>query len=52
MGAQTLAAIAQQQLVANAFGEPMRAINNVVSVTKASPFLTATVPPSPKIGIL
>uniref|UniRef100_A0A915KI44 Uncharacterized protein n=1 Tax=Romanomermis culicivorax TaxID=13658 RepID=A0A915KI44_ROMCU len=51
-GAQTLAAIAQQQPVANAFGEPLRAINDVVSITEASPFPTATVSRSPKIGVL
>uniref|UniRef100_A0A915I7L8 Uncharacterized protein n=1 Tax=Romanomermis culicivorax TaxID=13658 RepID=A0A915I7L8_ROMCU len=51
-GAQTLAAIAQQQPVAKAFGEPLCAVNHDVRVIKASPFPTATVPRSPKIGIL
>uniref|UniRef100_A0A915HNP3 Uncharacterized protein n=1 Tax=Romanomermis culicivorax TaxID=13658 RepID=A0A915HNP3_ROMCU len=52
MGAQTLAAIAQQQPVANPFGELLRAISNNVSVTKVSPFPTTTVRRSPKIGVL
>uniref|UniRef100_A0A915IH02 Uncharacterized protein n=1 Tax=Romanomermis culicivorax TaxID=13658 RepID=A0A915IH02_ROMCU len=51
-GAQTLAPIAQQQLVANAFGETLRAINDNVSIIEASPFPTATAPQSPKIGVL
>uniref|UniRef100_A0A915IFS7 Uncharacterized protein n=1 Tax=Romanomermis culicivorax TaxID=13658 RepID=A0A915IFS7_ROMCU len=51
-GAQTLAAIAQQQLVANPFGEPLRAVSNGVSITEASPFPAATTPRSPKIGVL
>uniref|UniRef100_A0A915IHE2 Uncharacterized protein n=1 Tax=Romanomermis culicivorax TaxID=13658 RepID=A0A915IHE2_ROMCU len=60
-GAQTLAAIAQQQSVAatkpsppvaNTFGETLRAINDDVRVIKASPFPTATAPQSPTIGIL
>uniref|UniRef100_A0A915L3F3 Uncharacterized protein n=1 Tax=Romanomermis culicivorax TaxID=13658 RepID=A0A915L3F3_ROMCU len=50
--AQTLAAIAQQQPVPKAFGEPLCAINIVVSITEASPFPTATVPRFPKIGFL
>uniref|UniRef100_A0A915HPP9 Uncharacterized protein n=1 Tax=Romanomermis culicivorax TaxID=13658 RepID=A0A915HPP9_ROMCU len=57
-GAQTLAAIAQQQPVAavklpptvpNAFRETLRAINDDVSIIKASPFPTATALRSPKI---
>uniref|UniRef100_A0A915IG23 Uncharacterized protein n=1 Tax=Romanomermis culicivorax TaxID=13658 RepID=A0A915IG23_ROMCU len=61
MGAQTLAAIAQQQpvattklppTVANIFRETLRAINNNVSIIEASPFPTATASGSPKIGVL
>uniref|UniRef100_A0A915HPA6 Uncharacterized protein n=1 Tax=Romanomermis culicivorax TaxID=13658 RepID=A0A915HPA6_ROMCU len=51
-GAQTLAVIAQQQPVANAFGEMLRAIKDDVSIIKASPFPRATAPQSPKIGVL
>uniref|UniRef100_A0A915JKD3 Uncharacterized protein n=1 Tax=Romanomermis culicivorax TaxID=13658 RepID=A0A915JKD3_ROMCU len=60
-GAQTLVAIAQQQPVAalkppppvaNTFGETLRTINNNVSDIEASPFLMATAPWSPKIGVL
>uniref|UniRef100_A0A915KYV2 Uncharacterized protein n=1 Tax=Romanomermis culicivorax TaxID=13658 RepID=A0A915KYV2_ROMCU len=60
-GAQTLAAIAQQQPVAvaksptkvtNAFGETLRALNDYVSIIEASPFPTATAPQTPKIGVL
>uniref|UniRef100_A0A915JKC7 Uncharacterized protein n=1 Tax=Romanomermis culicivorax TaxID=13658 RepID=A0A915JKC7_ROMCU len=50
-GAQTLVAIAQQQPVANAFGELLHAVNDKVSVIEASPFPMATLPRSPKIGI-
>uniref|UniRef100_A0A915JAW3 Uncharacterized protein n=1 Tax=Romanomermis culicivorax TaxID=13658 RepID=A0A915JAW3_ROMCU len=50
-GAQTLTAIAQQQPVTNAFGEPLPAVNNTVNVTEESPFPTATIPPSSKIGV-
>uniref|UniRef100_A0A915HKQ8 Uncharacterized protein n=1 Tax=Romanomermis culicivorax TaxID=13658 RepID=A0A915HKQ8_ROMCU len=49
---QRLAVIAQQQPLANAFGEPLRAVNNAVNVTEVSPFPTATVPRSPKMGVL
>uniref|UniRef100_A0A915IU38 Uncharacterized protein n=1 Tax=Romanomermis culicivorax TaxID=13658 RepID=A0A915IU38_ROMCU len=51
-GAQTLAGIAQQQLVANAFGETLRTINDDVSIIEVSPFPMATAPRSPKIGVL
>uniref|UniRef100_A0A915IID8 Uncharacterized protein n=1 Tax=Romanomermis culicivorax TaxID=13658 RepID=A0A915IID8_ROMCU len=51
-GAQTLAVIAQQQPVTNAFGGPLRAISKDFSITEALSFLTATVPRSPKISIL
>uniref|UniRef100_A0A915L957 Uncharacterized protein n=1 Tax=Romanomermis culicivorax TaxID=13658 RepID=A0A915L957_ROMCU len=51
-GAQTLAAIAQQQPVTNAFGETLRAVNDDVSIIEMLPFPTATAPRSPKIGIL
>uniref|UniRef100_A0A915L820 Uncharacterized protein n=1 Tax=Romanomermis culicivorax TaxID=13658 RepID=A0A915L820_ROMCU len=51
-GAQTLAAIAQQQPVANAFGETLRAINDEVSIIEASAFPMATAQRSPKIGVL
>uniref|UniRef100_A0A915HFF0 C3H1-type domain-containing protein n=1 Tax=Romanomermis culicivorax TaxID=13658 RepID=A0A915HFF0_ROMCU len=60
-GAQTLGAIVQQQPmattkpsppVANAFGETLRAVNDDVSIIKASPFPTATALWSPKIGVL
>uniref|UniRef100_A0A915KWR1 Uncharacterized protein n=1 Tax=Romanomermis culicivorax TaxID=13658 RepID=A0A915KWR1_ROMCU len=57
-----LAAITQQEPeaamtnspteMANAFGETLRAINDDISIIEASPFLTATAPQSPKIGIL
>uniref|UniRef100_A0A915HTT0 Uncharacterized protein n=1 Tax=Romanomermis culicivorax TaxID=13658 RepID=A0A915HTT0_ROMCU len=36
-GAQTLVAIGQQQPVANAFRETLRAVNNNVSIVEASP---------------
>uniref|UniRef100_A0A915IS18 Uncharacterized protein n=1 Tax=Romanomermis culicivorax TaxID=13658 RepID=A0A915IS18_ROMCU len=51
-GAQTLAAIAQQQPVVNTFGEMLCAINDNVSIIEASPFPMATPLRSPKIGIL
>uniref|UniRef100_A0A915JPT6 Uncharacterized protein n=1 Tax=Romanomermis culicivorax TaxID=13658 RepID=A0A915JPT6_ROMCU len=51
-GARTLAAIAQQQPVANAFGELLGTVNEDVSVIEGSPFLRATVPLSLKIGVL
>uniref|UniRef100_A0A915I040 Uncharacterized protein n=1 Tax=Romanomermis culicivorax TaxID=13658 RepID=A0A915I040_ROMCU len=51
-GAQTLATIAQQQPVTNAFGEPLHAVNNDISIIEAWPFPMATVPRSPKIGVL
>uniref|UniRef100_A0A915K781 Uncharacterized protein n=1 Tax=Romanomermis culicivorax TaxID=13658 RepID=A0A915K781_ROMCU len=40
------------QPVVNAFGEPLCAVSDNVSVTQASPFLRATVPRFPKIGLL
>uniref|UniRef100_A0A915I2L3 Uncharacterized protein n=1 Tax=Romanomermis culicivorax TaxID=13658 RepID=A0A915I2L3_ROMCU len=43
---------ADVQPVTNIFGEPLRAIGNNVSVIEASPFPTATVSQSPKIGVL
>uniref|UniRef100_A0A915KWE2 Uncharacterized protein n=1 Tax=Romanomermis culicivorax TaxID=13658 RepID=A0A915KWE2_ROMCU len=61
-GAQMLSAIVQQQplatvtnsptQVANAFGETLHAINDDVSIIEALPFLMATIPQSPKIGVL
>uniref|UniRef100_A0A915L6H9 Uncharacterized protein n=1 Tax=Romanomermis culicivorax TaxID=13658 RepID=A0A915L6H9_ROMCU len=60
-GAQTLAAIAQQQpvaaakvrpQVANPYGETLRTVSNDVSVIEASPFPMATTPQSLKIGVL
>uniref|UniRef100_A0A915JQE4 Secreted protein n=1 Tax=Romanomermis culicivorax TaxID=13658 RepID=A0A915JQE4_ROMCU len=61
-GAQTLAVIAQQQLVAaainlptevaNAFGEMLCAVNDNISILEASPFLMATAPQFPEIGVL
>uniref|UniRef100_A0A915KJE5 Uncharacterized protein n=1 Tax=Romanomermis culicivorax TaxID=13658 RepID=A0A915KJE5_ROMCU len=51
-GAQRLAAISQQQPVANAFGETLCAVNDDVSIIEASPFLMATAPQSLKIGVL
>uniref|UniRef100_A0A915JAC8 Uncharacterized protein n=1 Tax=Romanomermis culicivorax TaxID=13658 RepID=A0A915JAC8_ROMCU len=50
--AQTLAVIAQQQLVANTFGETLHAVNDDVSIIEASPFPRATALRSPKIGVL
>uniref|UniRef100_A0A915K725 Uncharacterized protein n=1 Tax=Romanomermis culicivorax TaxID=13658 RepID=A0A915K725_ROMCU len=62
IGAQTLAAIAQQQPlaaptnlpteVANTLEETLRTVNDVISIIEASPFLTTTAPWSPKIGVL
>uniref|UniRef100_A0A915HKS3 Uncharacterized protein n=1 Tax=Romanomermis culicivorax TaxID=13658 RepID=A0A915HKS3_ROMCU len=55
-----LAAIVQQQpvaaakpppMLANAFGEMLRAINDDISIIEASLFLRATAPWSPKIGV-
>uniref|UniRef100_A0A915J732 Uncharacterized protein n=1 Tax=Romanomermis culicivorax TaxID=13658 RepID=A0A915J732_ROMCU len=40
------------QPVANACQEPSPAANNTINVTEASPFPVATVPRSPKIGVL
>uniref|UniRef100_A0A915L623 Uncharacterized protein n=1 Tax=Romanomermis culicivorax TaxID=13658 RepID=A0A915L623_ROMCU len=51
-GAQTLAVIAQQQPVANAFGETLRAVNQDISIIEALPFPIATALPSSKIGVL
>uniref|UniRef100_A0A915JNQ9 Uncharacterized protein n=1 Tax=Romanomermis culicivorax TaxID=13658 RepID=A0A915JNQ9_ROMCU len=51
-GAQTLAAIAQQQLVANAFRESLRTVNDDVSIIEELPYPTATIPQSLKIGVL
>uniref|UniRef100_A0A915KMP6 Uncharacterized protein n=1 Tax=Romanomermis culicivorax TaxID=13658 RepID=A0A915KMP6_ROMCU len=60
-GAQTLAAIAQQQPaaakkpsppVANAFRETLHTMNDDVSIIEASPFPTATAPWSLKIGVV
>uniref|UniRef100_A0A915HIM6 Uncharacterized protein n=1 Tax=Romanomermis culicivorax TaxID=13658 RepID=A0A915HIM6_ROMCU len=60
-GTQTLAAIAQQQpvadaklppTVANAFGDMLHALNHNVRVMEALPFRMATTPGSPKIGVL
>uniref|UniRef100_A0A915IP64 Uncharacterized protein n=1 Tax=Romanomermis culicivorax TaxID=13658 RepID=A0A915IP64_ROMCU len=60
-GAQTHVAIARQQPVATvksltkvpkAFGETLHALNDDVSIIKASPFPMATTLQSPKIGIL
>uniref|UniRef100_A0A915I3H7 Uncharacterized protein n=1 Tax=Romanomermis culicivorax TaxID=13658 RepID=A0A915I3H7_ROMCU len=51
-GAQTLVVISQQQPVPNAFGETLCTINDDVSIIEASPFLMATAPQFPKIGVL
>uniref|UniRef100_A0A915KVK2 Uncharacterized protein n=1 Tax=Romanomermis culicivorax TaxID=13658 RepID=A0A915KVK2_ROMCU len=51
-GSPNTGGIAQQQPIANAFGEPLCAVNNVVSITEASPFPRASIRRSPKIDVL
>uniref|UniRef100_A0A915KER4 Uncharacterized protein n=1 Tax=Romanomermis culicivorax TaxID=13658 RepID=A0A915KER4_ROMCU len=49
---QPVAAAKLPPLVANAFGETLRAINDDISIIEASPFPMASAPQSPKIGVL